>query len=102
MQNSPIIPQSNDAGKDGRAFAAAASAPQAVAPDELEEAGAMAVDEAAKDEGEDPEEAIAKEEEGGKYGQASAAAVPEEARVPKTKKSPVGMTAAEWLSLIHI
>ena len=42
-----------------QAFKASANAPKAVALDELEEAGAMAVDEAAEGEGESPEEAIA-------------------------------------------
>jgi hypothetical protein len=62
LQTSPIRPQSKDAGKvdlPGQAFKASANAPQAVALDEREEAGAMAVDEAAEDEGEGPEEVIA-------------------------------------------
>jgi hypothetical protein len=90
LQKSPIRPQSKDAGKvdlPGQAFKASANAPQAVALDEREEAGAMAVDEAAEDEGEGPEEVIAGDD---------AAKEEEEARVPRTKKPPVGMTAAEW------
>ena len=80
---------------------AAAPAPEAVTLDELEEAGAMAVDEAAEELRESQEEKAAgdkaAEDKGGSSGgQALAAPVPEEARTPKTKKSPVGMTAAEW------
>ena len=90
MQNSRIRPQSKDAGNEdlpGQAFKASANAPKAVALDELEEAGAMAGDEAAEDEGEGPEEVSAGDD---------AAKEEEEARVPRTKKPPVGMTAAEW------
>ena len=47
----------------------------------------MAVDEAAEDECEGPEEVSAGDD---------AAKEEEEARVPRTKKPPVGMTAAEW------
>ena len=47
----------------------------------------MAVDEAAEGEGEGPEEVTAGDD---------AAKEEEEARVPRTKKPPVGMTAAEW------
>ena len=75
LQESPIRPQSNDARKEtcrGQAFAASALVPETVTLEELERAGAMAVDEAEeKSEGEG-------------------------ARVPKTKKAPEGMTAKEW------
>ena len=71
LQESPIRPQSNDARKDTcrrQALAAAALVPETVTLEELERAGAMAVDEAEESEG-------------------------EVARVPKTKKAPEGMTA---------
>ena len=74
LQESPIRPQSLDARVTprGQAYAAAAPAPETVTSDELEKAGAMAVE----------------ADEEGSEGQ--------EARVPKTKKAPVGMTTAEW------
>ena len=104
LQKSPIRPQSKDAGKgnpNGQAFVADAYAPKDVALDELEEVGAMAVDKAAEEEGKSQEEGIAgnkaAEEQGDNpKGQVSVTAVPERARIAKTKKSPVGMTAAEW------
>ena len=51
-QESPIRPKGNDALKEtrwGQAFVAVAPAPRTVTLDELEEAGAMAVDEAAEE-----------------------------------------------------
>ena len=62
LQNSLIISQSKDAGKEtphGQAFVAAALAPNDVALDGLEEVGAMAVDKAAEEEGNIQEEGIA-------------------------------------------
>ena len=61
----------------------------------------MAVNEAAEEEGEGQEDISAGDEaaeEEGKStkGQASAASAPEEARLPRTKKAPVGMIQAEW------
>ena len=77
LQESPIRPQSFDVrsgDSEGQAFEASASAPVTVTLEEEDESGAMAVDDA--EEGEEE--------------------VGDEARVPKTKKSPVGMTPAEW------
>ena len=59
----------------GQAPEASALAPGTVKSiNELEKAGVMAVDEAEEEEGAEPD-----------------------ARVPATKKAPVGMTAAEWM-----
>ena len=77
LQESPIRPQSFDVrsgDSEGQAFEASANAPVTVTLEEEDESGAMAVDDA--EEGEDE--------------------VGDEARVPKTKKLPVGMTTAEW------
>ena len=76
LRESPIRPQSIDSGKEkprGHALEASALAPGTVTLEELEKTGVMAVDEA---------------EEDGSEGQ--------DARVPKTKKAPVGMSANEW------
>jgi hypothetical protein len=78
-----------------------ASAPKDVALDELEEVGAMAVDMAVEEEGKSQEEGTAgnqaAEEQGDSpEGQVPETAVHETARIARTKKSPVGMTAAEW------
>ena len=104
MQESPIRPQSKDAGKEtshGQAIVADASAPKDVALGELEGIGAMAVDMAVEEEGKSQEGGIAgntaAEEHGDNpKGQVSETAVQETARIARTKKSPVGMTAAEW------
>ena len=77
LQESPIRPQSNDVRKGndrGQACVASALAPGTVTLGEVEQAGVMAVDEAEEEKVE----------------------VEDEARVPKTKKAPVGMTPAEW------
>ena len=77
LQESHIIPQSNDVRKGnsrGQACVASAPAPESVTLGEVEESGAMAVDEAEEEKVE----------------------VEDEARVPNTKKAPVGMTPAEW------
>ena len=110
MQESPIRPQSKDAGNEtshGRAIVADASAPKDVALGELEGIGAMAVDMAAEEEGKSQEEGTAgtqaADEQGdfmcvpcGPAGQVPETFVQEAARIARTKKSPVGMTAAEW------
>ena len=104
LQKRPIIPLSDDAGKGtprGEAFVAVAPAPVAVTLDELEEAGAMAVGEAAEElrerqEGKAAGDKSAEDKGVSSEGQALAAPVPEEARTPKTKKPPLGMVAAEW------
>ena len=92
-QESPIRPKGKDALKEpprGQAFVAAAPAPRTVTLDELEEAGAMAVDEAAEEKGEGQEGRMAVDEAAEEKDDG------QDARVPKTKKAPVGMTAAEW------
>jgi hypothetical protein len=77
LQESPIRPQSFDVrngDSEGQAFEASANAPTTVTLKEEDESGVMAVDDADEEEEQ----------------------VGDEARVPKTKKSPVGMTTAEW------
>ena len=69
--------------------------------DEIEAAGAERVPdmaESSEDEAMAVDEVDAEEEGESSKGQASAAAAPEEeeARVPKTKRAPIGMTSAEW------
>ena len=87
LQEIPIRPQSNNVRKGnlrGASLRGRCPEPGTVTFEEEEEPGAMAID-------------------GSETGQAFAAADPdqcgeseEEARMPKTKKAPVGMTPAEW------
>ena len=77
LQEHPIRPQSYDVRSlkpRGQTFAVTALAPETVNLGQIEETGASADDKVEEKEAE----------------------VEDEARVPKTKKAPVGMTQAEW------
>ena len=88
IQDNPIRPQSYDVRSvkpRGQTLAVTALAPETVNDEESEGVSARA-DDRCEEKGESSK------------GQASAAAAPEEgeARVPSTKKAPVGMTHSEW------